>query len=62
MNAPDKGKQETTKGPTTRPEAQCPLCGCRFEPGENPACAQCSKLFRSCGLVMCPNCGHEFPR
>ncbi len=43
-------------------EVQCPLCGCRFEPGENPACAYCPKVFRSCGLVMCPNCSHEFPR
>jgi len=42
--------------------AQCPLCGNRFEIAEAAACAHCPKLFKSCGLVMCPRCTHEFPR
>ena len=40
---------------------QCPLCGTRFDRAQSPACAYCPKLFRSCGMVVCPRCSHEFP-
>lgn len=40
---------------------QCPLCGNRFEQRESAACAYCPRLFRSCGMVVCPRCSHEFP-
>ncbi len=45
-----------------RREVQCPLCGNRFEVAEGEACRYCPKLFRSCGMVACPRCSHEFPR
>lgn len=60
-----KQRRETKRKDTvhTGPrEVQCPLCGHRFEPGQNLACEHCPKLFHTCGLVMCPNCSHEFPR
>ncbi|MGO9410186.1 MAG: hypothetical protein ACLQCB_05465 [Spirochaetia bacterium] len=41
---------------------QCPLCGNRFDPAQSQACAHCPKLFRSCGMVVCPRCSHEFVR
>ena len=39
---------------------RCPLCGQTFAVEEAEACAVCPLLHR-CGLVMCPNCGYEFP-
>jgi len=41
-------------------QVPCPLCGNRFDPMEGRACAACPRLFRSCGMVVCPRCGHEF--
>jgi DNA-directed RNA polymerase subunit RPC12/RpoP len=41
---------------------RCPLCGNRFDEGEGPACVYCPRPFRSCDMVACPRCGHEFPR
>ncbi len=43
-------------------EVQCPLCGNKFKIIESPACQYCPMIFRSCGMVSCPRCGHEFPR
>jgi len=47
-------------GSATRRQAQCPLCGNRFDPAESVACAHCPRMFRSCGMVVCPRCSHEF--
>ncbi|HEY9205243.1 MAG TPA: hypothetical protein VIO58_04925 [Candidatus Methanoperedens sp.] len=41
-------------------KTQCPLCGARFDPGDNMGCMACPR-FMKCGLVLCPNCGYEFP-
>jgi hypothetical protein len=38
---------------------QCPLCGARFTPAEQAACARCA-LHGGCGLICCPNCGYSF--
>ncbi|MDP2766807.1 MAG: hypothetical protein Q8O41_05080 [Candidatus Methanoperedens sp.] len=39
---------------------RCPLCGARFDTGESKGCTACPG-FMKCGLILCPNCGHEFP-
>lgn len=37
----------------------CPMCGARFQPGEQGPCAQCP-LNRNCRvLACCPQCGYE---
>ena len=54
-------QRTVTEAPVDR-EVQCPLCGNRFRLSEGPACQYCRKLFRGCGMVSCPRCGHEFPR
>lgn len=41
----------------------CGLCGTHFvwDSDQKPAvCSNCP-LARNCGMVMCPNCGYEFP-
>ncbi|MCX9012495.1 MAG: hypothetical protein OIN66_15430 [Candidatus Methanoperedens sp.] len=40
---------------------QCPLCGARFDTEDNEGCRACPR-FTKCGMLLCPNCGHEFPR
>jgi hypothetical protein len=57
--APGLGAMEAGT-PATAQQVQCPLCGNRFDPSESQACAHCPKLFRSCGMVVCPRCSHEF--
>jgi hypothetical protein len=37
----------------------CPLCGNRFEEGENTACSACP-MGKECGTICCPNCGYQF--
>jgi len=39
----------------------CPLCGNRFVPDLNSFCSACSRHI-ACDLVICPNCGFEFPK
>lgn len=41
--------------------AQCPLCGKRFDMEDNKGCKVCPS-YMSCGLLLCPNCGYEFPK
>ena len=41
-------------------KVQCPLCGNRFESKDNETCKLCPN-FMKCGLLICPNCGYEFP-
>ena len=57
-------KKAGTSGRSVSPpqarEVQCPLCGNRFDPAESEACAHCPRLFKSCGMVVCPRCSHEF--
>ncbi|HVO38233.1 MAG TPA: hypothetical protein VMV03_04310 [Spirochaetia bacterium] len=49
-------------GRTQAPQTvQCPLCGARFDRAQSMACAHCPRPFRSCGMVVCPRCSHEFP-
>ena len=57
--APSVGAREA---PAQVREAQCPLCRNRFDPAQSAACAHCPRMFRSCGMVVCPRCSHEFPR
>ena len=40
---------------------QCPLCGKRFETEDNEACKICHR-YMNCDLLLCPNCGYEFPK
>src|SRR5659263_741160 len=40
---------------------QCPLCGARFDDKDNQGCRACPSCMK-CSLVLCPNCGHEFPK
>lgn len=55
-------RETATDGARGTPRAvQCPLCGARFDRGQSEACAHCPKLLRSCGMVACPQCFHEFP-
>ncbi|MFZ3383013.1 MAG: hypothetical protein WA144_03715 [Candidatus Methanoperedens sp.] len=42
-------------------KTQCPLCGARFDDKDNTGCKACPS-FMKCNLVLCPNCGHEFPK
>ncbi|RJQ50992.1 MAG: hypothetical protein C4521_12935 [Actinobacteria bacterium] len=56
-----EGEQDMRQGRDAQ-LVQCPLCGNRFEPVEAEACKYCPKLFKSCGMLACPNCSHEFPR
>ena len=54
--------ETAAKGPPTESVTlQCPLCGSHFSEDQGVACKYC-RLFRSCGMVACPRCGHEFPR
>ena len=40
----------------------CPLCNYEFEKKETQnSCANCPLNKKNCGLLRCPNCGHEFP-
>lgn len=57
----EQPKKKTGEKPAPEP-VQCPLCGNRFEAAANEACQYCPKFFRTCGMVMCPRCSHEFPR
>ncbi|MFA4936087.1 MAG: hypothetical protein WC568_09655 [Candidatus Methanoperedens sp.] len=41
-------------------KTQCPLCGAGFDTKECEGCKICPS-FMKCGLVLCQNCGHEFP-
>lgn len=36
----------------------CPICGHRFDPGENEACGNCP-LHQGCTIVCCPACGYS---
>ena len=40
---------------------QCPLCGVRFVEEDNEGCKVCPR-FMKCGMLLCPNCGYEFPK
>jgi len=40
---------------------QCPLCGFKFTEKAAKTCLTCP-LARKCNLIMCPNCGYEFPK
>ena len=43
----------------------CPMCGYRYRLIDaRSACNRCAlgKVFSSCGLARCPNCGYETPR
>lgn len=42
-------------------ETQCPLCGTRFIEEGNEGCKVCPRYMR-CGMLLCPNCGYEFPK
>lgn|GEM_PF-2708053 len=57
-----KKAMQTEAAAGTMQQVQCPLCGNRFNPDESQACASCPRLFRSCGMVVCPRCSHEFYR
>ena len=35
----------------------CPLCGSRFQPSGEAACAACP-LHSDCAMVCCPSCGY----
>ena len=41
----------------------CALCGTRFlwDPDQKPTACKSCPLARNCGMVVCPNCGYEFP-
>ncbi|MFQ5711367.1 MAG: hypothetical protein ACE5GD_06265 [Candidatus Geothermarchaeales archaeon] len=40
---------------------QCPLCGFKFTVRE-ALCRNVCPLAEKCDLLLCPNCGYEFPR
>jgi len=39
---------------------QCPLCGCQFDKGSQPACASCPLAGKHCHLICCPQCGYQW--
>jgi hypothetical protein len=39
----------------------CPLYGNRFTPNLSDFCSACNR-HSACDLVICPNCGFEFPK
>jgi len=38
-------------------DMDCPMCGTRFDPMDNPACGTCP-LGSGCRLACCPACGY----